>query len=470
MALLMITDFIGHFHPVLVHLPIGMLLLALLMQALSVQEKYVSLQSAIPVAYLAGFIGAIMSCITGWLLASKGEYDETTLDLHRWMGIGVAVISASGYFFLYQKNSLLVKISALLLFVLITITGHLGGTLTHGEGYLTNVISGSTKDSLFTPKIITNAQEALVYTDIIQPVLQQKCYNCHSQKKQKGGLRLDAEDWILKGGKDGLIVKAGNPESSDLYKRVILDPLEEKHMPPKGKPQITEQERVLLHWWIASGLTFEKEAKELEQPAAIKTALASLEKRVLDHSMNVTLPSEPVEKASEEVLSNLHKAGITILPVAINSNYLTANLVSVPHFTKEIEEQLVKVKKQLIWLKMPNCKLSDSSWQKIGTCNQLRKLSIEHSIISDKGLSYLSSLTHLQFLNLVDTKISTKVLLQLKNLQELTQIYIGQTNVLKGDFERLQKAFPKAKIDSGGYSVITLSTDTQLVKMPAVKK
>ena len=113
MMLFVTTEFIGHFHPVLVHLPIGILLLALLLQWLSHNEKYTALQPAIPIAYLAGSIAAILSCISGWLLASDGEYDETTLDLHRWMGISVAVIAATGYYFSYRKNIFFFKMGSI---------------------------------------------------------------------------------------------------------------------------------------------------------------------------------------------------------------------------------------------------------------------------------------------------------------------------------------------------------------------
>jgi len=470
MMLFAITDFIGHFHPVLVHLPIGMLLLALLMQWLPAKEKYAALQHAIPIAYLAGSIGAVLSCISGWLLASGGDYDEATLDLHRWMGISVAAISTISYYFSYRKNELFLKWAALVLFVLIIVTGHLGGTLTHGEGYLTKAFSTDSKDSTVANKVIANAQEAIVFTDIIQPVLQQKCYNCHSQKKQKGGLRLDSQEWLLKGGKDGFVVKAGNPETSELYKRVISDPLEEKHMPPKGKPQLSEQERVFLHWWIATGLSFEKKAKELEQPAPIKSALTALEKSGKAILKKSDVPDEPVEKAPDATLAALHKAGVTILPVATNSNWLTANFVNVKLLDKETESLLLSVKKQLIWLKMPGIQLSDTSWQKLAGCNRLTRLSIEHSNISDIGLGYLNSLAHLQYLNLVDTKITINGLTQLKNLQELTSLYLGQTSIAKKEWAVLQKAFPKATIDSGGYQVVSLATDTQLLKPVPVKK
>ena len=67
--MLFITEVIAHFHPVLVHLPIGILLLAILFHWLSSKEKLAGLSIAIPIAYLAGAITAILSCITGYLLS-----------------------------------------------------------------------------------------------------------------------------------------------------------------------------------------------------------------------------------------------------------------------------------------------------------------------------------------------------------------------------------------------------------------
>ena len=470
MMLFAITDLIGHFHPVLVHLPIGMLLLALLFQWLSGKEKYRVLQPAIPITFLAGSIGAILSCISGWILSLGGEYDETVLWYHQWMGIGVALTSVVGYYLTIKPNRNLLHLLCVLLFVLIMVAGHLGGTLTHGDGFLTKGLSVVSKDSAVVKKIITNAQEAVVYTDMIQPVLQQKCYGCHAAAKQKGGLRLDSKEWILKGGKEGRVVFAGNPGSSELYKRVISDPLEEKHMPPKGKPQLTEQEMVLLHWWISTGVNFEGKAKDLEQPAPVKVILTALEKNSVSISKKADVPAEPVDKAAETTLEALQKNGVTILPVAINSNYLTANLVNLTTLTKETENLLLSVKSQLIWLRMPGIRLSDSSWQKLASCTKLTRLSIEHSNISDSSLGYLRALTHLQYLNLVDTHVSANGFMQLKSLQDLAQVYLAQTSVSRASWPELQKNFPKVMIDSGGYTVTSLPTDTQLLKPKPVKK
>jgi mono/diheme cytochrome c family protein len=347
---------------------------------------------------------------------------------------------------------------------LIAITGHLGGTLTHGDGYLTKAISASTKDAEVSKKTISNAQEAFVYADIITPILEQKCYGCHAAKKQKGGLRLDSKDWILKGGKDGSMVKAGNADGSELYHRIIMDPLEEKHMPPKGKPQMTEQERVLLQWWINSGMDFNRQVKMLDQTPQIKQALAALEKNtpVVNHDND--LPKESVEEAPRAVLEGLRSKGITILPVASNSHYLTANCVNLKSMDTQTIDWLFSLRKQLLWLKMPAMQLKETEWMKLANCTSLRRLNLEHANINNQGVIALKALTELNYLNLVGTNIHASALIELKGMNNLKELFLAETKMPAADFLLLKQAFSKTSIDTGGYTVPMLVTDTQLVK------
>jgi len=468
--LFIVTEFIGNFHPVLVHLPIGILLFALVLELLQTNTKYQSVALAIPIAYLTGATAAILSCITGWLLSNTGEYNESTLNLHRWMGIAVAIVSVIGYYFSVKKQASISKYIAFVLGILLFTTGHFGGTLTHGDGYLTKAFSATNSDTLFVPKPITNAQEALIYKDIIQPILTEKCIKCHSGSKQKGNLRLDTEEGILKGGKGGAIISVGHAEKSEIFQRVSLDPLNEKHMPPKGKTALTEQERLFLQWWIQTGVGFSKKVKELDQPNSVKLALTALEKNASAAIIPSNIPNELVDKANESLLIDLQKKGIVILPIAQNSNYLSANLINLKTIDEKTIAQISDVKKQLIWLRMPAIQLSDGAWQKISSLQSLTKLSIEHSNITDKQLLYLSELNQLQYLNLVGTTISSKALLQINGWTKLSQLYLGSTHLVTSELIAIQSKYAKTQVDTGGYRVATLVTDTQLVKAPIIKK
>ena len=216
------SEFFGHFHVVLVHLPIGILLLACVFQWLERRPKFSSLHAATNIALLIGMICAILSALTGYLLSFSGDYDEGLVITHQWFGISVAAVSIAMFYYHSKAASFKTQVSiSILLFVLIVITGHLGGSLTHGSDYLTKSW-GLTSDTVAQRKPIPNVQEAMVYSDIIQPILQTKCYSCHGKNKQKGKLRMDDSLRLMKGGKDGPVIIPGNAEKSEMAKRLSL--------------------------------------------------------------------------------------------------------------------------------------------------------------------------------------------------------------------------------------------------------
>lgn len=129
--------FIGHLHPALVHLPIGILLVALLLIWLSKKEKYKISQETIKIVLLAGVFSALLTCITGYTLSTLDDYKKPLIIWHMWTGIGVVIASM----LLYMKQSrkefdLVYKMMIALLLILIVVAGHLGGTITYGKGYL----------------------------------------------------------------------------------------------------------------------------------------------------------------------------------------------------------------------------------------------------------------------------------------------------------------------------------------------
>src|SRR5687768_12772775 len=181
-SLLNIAEFIGGLHPVIVHLPIGILLLAGLFRLLSAREKFASLRPAIGISLLLGMIAAVVAGISGFLLLRNDDYDFQLVTKHQWFGISVAVISLIAYL-IHKKNYHLGKWIILLMVILVIITGHLGGSLTHGTDYLTKAFSD--KEIQAERKPIPDVQEAVAYTDIIQPLFEGKCYTCHNAKRSE---------------------------------------------------------------------------------------------------------------------------------------------------------------------------------------------------------------------------------------------------------------------------------------------
>jgi len=464
------SEFFGHFHVILVHLPIGILLLACLFQWLETRPKFASLHTATTIALMIGMICAILSALTGYLLSFSGDYDEGLVITHQWFGISVAAVSIAMFYYHSKSAPFKTKVSiSILLFVLIIITGHLGGSLTHGSDYLTKSWNLSS-DTVVQRKPIPNVQEALVYSDIIQPVLQSKCYSCHGKNKQKGKLRMDDSLRLMKGGKDGPVIIPGNAEKSEMAKRLSLPRDDDDHMPPKEKPQPTEQEIALIHWWIASGAPFDKKVKQLEQPEELKPALLALQKVDVKKVIIPDLPSQPISKANDGAIKKLKDIGAVVEQVAQNTNYLSANFVTVRDPGNKEVQLLLPLKEQLIELKLGSSSISDSALLVIAQFKNLMRLQLDYTKVTDKGLANLTALQNLRYLNLVGTAVTEKGVLQLKDLKSLRSIYLYQTMVKKSEWNDLKKAFPKTFIDSGGYTVPFLPNDTMEVKPPKTKQ
>ncbi len=467
--LLTITEFIGRFHPVLVHLPIGFLLIGLLLQWLTPKEKYQVSNEVIKVVILSGMIAAILAGITGYLLSLSNNYEEDLMGWHMWMGVGVAVISILLYAKIsYRQFDISQRILSVALFFFILITGHLGGSLTHGTDYFFSALNGNQTDTI-KQKVIADVQEAVVYADIIQPILQQRCYTCHGPKKQKGGLRMDDFSLLMKGGKEGKVISAGNATESEIIQRLKLPKEDDDHMPPRQKPQLNEKQIALIHWWIENGASVEKKVNAISQPEIIKPHLLALQTGLVEHKAPANIPQEPVEPVEDKAVEQLKNKGVIVMPVSQNSNYIMANFITASNINDKDLSLLLPLKKQLVWLKLGDTKISDSALNYIAQCTNITFLQVNNTSITDKGLVLLKSLNKLQSLNLVATNVTANGVLSLKNLNELSTLYLYQTKVDRKDWPQLKKQFPKTILDSGRYVVPLLPTDTLIVKPKAVK-
>ena len=89
------------------------------------------------------------------------------------------------------------------------------------------------------------------YVREVKPILRDHCLRCHGPLKAKGKLRLDTRAFVLKGGKDGPALVAGNAEKSLLLQNITSEN-EEERMPPEGK-RLSEKQIEILKNWIATG-------------------------------------------------------------------------------------------------------------------------------------------------------------------------------------------------------------------------
>src|SRR3984885_7066101 len=102
----------------------------------------------------------------------------------------------------------------------------------------------------------------------VRPVLATHCLSCHGPKSQKGGLRLDSREAMLRGGESGPVVVEGDPASSLIVDAVAY--AAEPKMPPKGKLPADAIDDIKT--WIKNGAAWpEASPTTQEQERAPKT-------------------------------------------------------------------------------------------------------------------------------------------------------------------------------------------------------
>ena len=446
------SAFIGQFHPLLVHLPIGFLVLALLFFLLKKWGKIELDPRVLTWMVLASFAAAAFSSITGFLLANDGGYNADLVNKHRLAGLALTFVTLVLYFLLRRNpNEALINGFWGLSALLVTLTGHWGGSLTHGEEYFS-----FGKIDYIKPEI-TDPQQALVYKEIIEPIFAEKCWSCHSAKKQKGDLRLDAPEYILKGGENGAILVAHQAAKSDLYKRLLLEKDDDDHMPPDGKPQLNKNETALVEWWINQGLPFEKKAGELEQSPSVKMALNSL---VISQETPPPLPEATVSEAGEELIHEIREKGFAVAPVAAGSPFLSVSLIG-----KKLDDEdwklLQSIEKNLVWLRAPDLAVSPAIASVISSLDNLTVLDLNQSVFEEQAHMDFTGLKKLQRLNLSQSNISLQDLQSLSGLPHLKQLYLFKTPV---SYEEARKIAPQAEIEANLYEVPTLEGDTSEFK------
>jgi hypothetical protein len=263
----------------------------------------------------------------------------------------------------------------------------------------------------------------------------------------------------LKGGKEAKAIEPGNADSSDMIKRLLLPVADDDHMPPKKKPQPSEQEIALLHWWIQEGASFDKKVADLQQPAKIKPYLKDLERVVEEEE-----PLPEVGPPDQAAINALKKKGVLVLPLAVDNNYLEVNFISARDIKEEDMRQLVKLKAQVIELDAGFPSTSDSSIKYISQLTKLRRLKLNDSRVTNAGINQLKALTELRYLNVKGTAVSAAGLKDLAGLKKLGVIYTFNSALIAGELMDLKKSFPKTRIDTGNYNLPKLASDTTEIK------
>jgi len=459
-----LIELIGRFHPVLVHLPIGIFVLVIAMDGLMRFDKFAYLSASIRLILGIGILSAILSLVTGYTLSLEGINNQDLVDNHQWTAIGTTALFTA-YYFLRQKlmaKRLAHTYTLLLLLVMLAWTGHQGGSLTHGEGFLTEGTLDA-KTITAAPLDIKDINQALVYKDLVQYTLNQKCVQCHGSKKQKGKLRLDDLSWIKAGGKNGNLINTTDPSDGELIKRILLDDIDEHHMPPKEKTQLTDAELVIFQWWINAGASFDKSVAALAPDAKVIKALASFKVENQTQEKTIVKTRAPIEKFEKKMQEKLEKMGWVVSTISFDDNHIRLIGYNIEGAINDALVAAAEISEHVIELKLSFSALKDNDLNNLRKFKNLEKLWLDHTDISDNALKQVTALNNLGYLNIVNTKTTASGVKNLMNLPNLKMIYLQGIKITTD--ERLALESIKTNVNLYfGDSMKSVITDTIFVK------
>ena len=420
----------------MLHFPIAILILAIVMDLFRFTANnnsntfYTNFSRSL---LLAGSLLAGITVIMGLFLSREEGYSGGTLQLHKWTGAGLFFIASVIYWLRNKKwyKSLVAAFSAVIIIGSLIITGHYGATLTHGDNFIMQPVTAT-----FTKPPLP-LEQAVVFADVIQPILEKKCINCHNPHKLKGELALTDSLAIMKGGKTGKLFVPGNTAISLLLERVHLPLDEEKHMPPEGKPQLTADEIRLLSLWIKQEAGFNKKVIELPLNDSLRLMATAVLKPGTDSSTIFDFAP-----ADEDIIAELNTNYRTIAHFAKESPALDVSIYNRDAYTAKQLEELKKIKQQIISLSLNKLPVKDEDLKIVRHFENLRRLDLNFSEITDKGINALASLKNLHTLSLSGTKVSYSALNQiLSELKNLKIISIWNTAISSEEVAALQQTY-----------------------------
>ncbi len=284
----------------------------------------------------------------------------------------------------------------------------------------------------------TIAADSATYANDVQPIIADRCVSCHGPEKQKGELRLDSPEAILKGGKNGLILYAGKPEKSTLYTLTILAKGDDDVMPAKGDP-LTQNQTDRIRDWIKNGAQFD--GVNLQAPQ-LQAALGP-----------VTLPPSDVDQLASKlqtpdanVIKSLTEQGAIIVPISADKKALDVN---VSHLTRPFDTShialLERIAPNIFWLDLSHSAVSDGSSEFIAKCKNLLRLNLDKTKISSTTLAVLKNCQKLTYLNLIETEVDDKGLAQLQSIKDLEKVYVMNSKVTQTGIDAMQKMMPQTR-------------------------
>jgi len=232
-----ILSILGNFHILALHIPAAVLLIVPMFEFFERHEQATATVRRLSVFSAAGTWGAVLC---GILHAHFNGFAGEAIELHLWGGIGASAFA--GLASLLLSQSFKVRLASQVVAIgVMSFAAHVGGEIVHEEGFpfKPNKVASPRPDKVVID--VAPGAKRDDYAQVIAPILEAHCVECHGAKKVKGKLRMDTLEALKKGGSEGAAFVAGDLQKSLMHVRVTLDPSDEEFMPTEGNPLTKDQ-------------------------------------------------------------------------------------------------------------------------------------------------------------------------------------------------------------------------------------
>ena len=269
-----LTEFIGRTHLVVLHFPIALLIVAALIEMSRALTPRIQRRAAEPFrpGITAITLVAIALLSTAYAVVSGlilGFDEPAKVDLHRIFGIATGVLVLALCVSMLAALRATSRTPALIYLALLGIsavvvgyTGHLGGNLTHGTGFITRPLAHifnrepAAADPIpiatLNPADFALSQAQLdTYLDTIQPIFDNHCIECHGAEKAENDVRLDAIEYVLDPTLEILV--HGDADASEIVYLIELPTGDPDIMPPEDDADPLNPDQIeAIRAWVES--------------------------------------------------------------------------------------------------------------------------------------------------------------------------------------------------------------------------
>jgi len=439
--------FLGRFHMVVLHLPIGLLLGAFVLEVFGLFRRSKGYDVAVAWTLVVGTLAAIVAVVSG-LFLEQAKGSSLTMDWHKWLGIavaGIAIIAMVAKIMAVRKqwvapdfrapggsSLVFARLSLLGVAVLLPVVGHLGGNMVHGKTYLTEhspidvpavVVHFPDKPPAAPATAVAGSLEARWVSDI-QPILDTHCIKCHGDADQDAELRLDSlEQALLGSGEYGEVIVPGSAELSPLYQVVTLPPESDRFMPPGKDHALTLEDMRTIGTWLIDAANLGNEPEpgtpgDGGEPAVAEPAFdAAAAARLAEFGGSYAIESQGSDRIA--------------ISFANQRDPITA----------EAFEQIEKLAEHVYRLDFSNSAVTDEDLGQLPELPALDKLYLKDTAVTDAGLADLPEMFSIRYLNLFGAAgVTDAGLANLEELFTLEEVYLSETGVTLEGVNALREA------------------------------